>query len=838
MLELLTLSMISPGEQIGRYKIRSAIGKGGMGEVFLADDTELERLVALKVLPVEVADDSERLRRFAQEAKAVSALNHPNIITIYEIGKTDNTHFIATEYIEGETLHSRLKSEQMNLKSALEIAIQVASALDAAHRAGIVHRDIKPENVMIRPDGLVKILDFGIAKLTEKKVQSIDAEAATAIKAEGTSPGMIIGTASYMSPEQAKGKPIDARSDIFSFGVVLYEMLSGKPPFEGENAMDVIGSILNKEPAPIQQLIAEVPQEIGRIISKTLKKDREERYQTAKDLLIDLKDVKQDLELQNKLERTAAPNQEEPKTQILNATTNNAAQTTSSAEYVVSEIKSHKSSFAIGLIVLILASVGLGYWFFTSRSSSTKRQIESIAVLPFINQSGNADNEYLSDGMTETLINSLSQLPNLTVKARSSVFSYKGKEVGIKQIGNELFVQAILNGRIAQRGDNITLGLELVDAQTGNQIWGEQYNRKMNDIVSLQSEIARDVSQKLRTRLSGADEQKLTIKTTANPEAYQLYLQGRYHWNKRKPEEHKKAIEYFERAIELDPNYALAYAGLADCYAVSSSPVKGQEKITKLRAAANKALELDSSLGEPHAALANSLWSEWDWSGVESEYKRAIQLSPNYASAHQWYGELLSRLGRHDEAISEIKRARELDPLSLIINSDMIHILSMAQRYDEAIEQGRRTLEMDASWNQARYNIVIAYAFKGMYEESLAEEEKALEFSNQSPEKKAAIKLRLVAIREAYGKSGARGYWQKTLEFVKQDLAKREEVAPFFIAEIYANLGDKNEGLKWLEKAVEERDVEIDLIKVYPAFDSLRSDPRFTDLMRRVGLPQ
>jgi TolB-like protein len=484
-----------------------------------------------------------------------------------------------------------------------------------------------------------------------------------------------------------------------------------------------------------------------------------------------------------------------------------------------------------------LAISGLGYWFFANRSANNP-QIESIAVLPFVNETGNADNEYLSDGMTETLINNLSQLPRLSVKARSSVFHYKGKEISPQTIGSELSVQAILNGRVVQRGENLTLSLELVDARTGNQIWGEQYNRKMTELVSLQSEIARDVSHKLRAKLTGAEQQQVAKNYTENTEAYQLYLQGRYHWNKRKPEEHKKAIQYFEQAIALDPNYALAYAGLADCYAVSSSPVKGQERMAKLRSAANKALELDPSLGEPHAALANVSWEERDWAGAEREFKRAIELNPNYATAHQWYGELLTRLGRHDEAISEIKRARELDPLSLIINSDMIYILSMARRYDEAIEQGRRTLEMDASWNPAHYEITITYAFKGMYEESLAEAEKALEFSDRSPEKKEADKQELAAIRDAYRKLGARGFWQKMLGFEKQDLAKGEEVSSFFMAEIYANLGDKGEALKWLEKAVEERDVEIDLIKVYPAFDNLRSEPRFQDLLRRIGLPQ
>jgi len=457
--------------------------------------------------------------------------------------------------------------------------------------------------------------------------------------------------------------------------------------------------------------------------------------------------------------------------------------------------------------------------------------------MPFVNESGNADTEYLSDGMTETLISSLSQLPNLNVKARSSVFRYKGKETDLQKIAQELNVQAILNGRVVQRGEQLILNLELVDARTENVIWSEQYNRKQADLISLQNEIARDVSNKLKLKLTGADEQKIARNYTTNPEAYQLYLKGRYHWNKRKPEEHRKAIEYFEQAIALDPNYALAYSGLADCYAVDSSPVKGQEKILKLRAAANKALEIDGSLGEPHAALANVYWNERDWAGAEREFKRAIELNPNYATARQWYAELLTSLGRHEEAIAEIKRAREYDPLSLVINSDMIYILTMARRYDEAIAQAKKTLEMEPGWTTARYFLAQVYVFKGIYEESLAEEEKALDFSDRSAEKKAVAKQELAAIREAYRKSGAKGYWQKRLEIEKQYLARGEESSPFFIAQIYTHLGEKDEALKWLEKAVEQHD-DDDLIKVYPAFAPLRDDPRYKDLLKRMNLPE
>jgi serine/threonine-protein kinase len=834
-------AMISAGEQIGRYKIRSAIGKGGMGEVFLAEDTELERVVALKVLPEDLANDPERMRRFVQEAKSASALNHPNIITIHEIGKTDNTHFIATEYIEGETLHSRLRSEPINLKSVLDIAIQIASALDAAHRTGIVHRDIKPENIMIRPDGLVKILDFGIAKLTEKKADSIDAEAATAIKAEGTSPGMIIGTASYMSPEQAKGKPIDARSDIFSFGVVLYEMLSGKQPFEGENALDVIGSILNKEPTPIQKLIPEVPQEIGRIIGKTLKKNREERYQTAKDLLIDLKDVRQDLELQNKLERTSSPNREESKTQILGATTSAVAQTTSSAEYVASEIKRNKRGFIIALSILFLGAISLGYWYFQNSARNVRSaSFESIAVLPFVNQSGNADTEYLSDGMTETLINSLSQIPELSVKARSSVFRYKGKDVEPQQIGNELSVQAILSGRVLQRADNITLNLELVDVRTGNQIWGEQYNRKTTDLVSLQGDIARNVLNKLQNKLTGAGGQILAKKLTTDSEAYQLYLKGLFHWNKRTADELKKAIEYFNQAKEKDPSFALAYAGLAVTYSVLPSNAlitkeETSEALLKAKAAALKALELDSTLAEPHAVLGNLKIGGWDFAGAENEFKRAIELNPNYASAHQWYSELLARLGRNEEALAEIKKAYELDPFSTAVNMNLGLRYADVRRVDEALNQFKKTIEISPNYPMAHWYLGEIYFEKGMYEESLAAFFKGnVLLKLETPE---SAEQKNVALRQALKTEGEKGYWRKILEF-ELDLYKKGINPPFYVAGAYAKLGEKEKAFEWLEKSYAERDFNLTYLKTNRNFDDLRSNPRFQELLRRVGLPQ
>jgi serine/threonine-protein kinase len=686
---------------------------------------------------------------------------------------------------------------------------------------------------MIRPDGFVKILDFGIAKLIEKRNKLVEAEAATAIKAEGTSPGMIIGTASYMSPEQARGKDIDARSDIFSFGVVLYEMITGKQPFAGESAIDTISSIIHKEPVPLNQLIPEIPRQLQHIVEKSLRKDREERYQTVKDLVVDLKHIKQDLQLQNQLERTASPNREEPKTQILSATTSDAAHTTSSAEYVVSEIKSHKSGFAIGLIVLLLASISLGYWFFTSRSANTKGQIESIAVIPFVNASGNADNEYLSDGMTESLINSLSQLPKLSVKARSSVFRYKGKEVDPQDVGNALSVQAVLLGRVVERADNITLNLELVDARTGNQIWGEQYNRKRTDLVSLQTEIARDVSNKLRAKLSGAEEQRVTKSYTANTEAYQLYLRGRYHWNKRTAKDLQKSVEYFNQAIEKDPNYALAYAGLADSYVLFSgyNVASPNEAYPKARTAAVKAIEIDETLAEAHTALAEIKFKyEWNFDAAERGYKYAIELNPNYPTARQWYSEYLSIVGRHDEAFAQMKRAQELDPLSLIINRELGLILMDRREYDAAIEQLLKTIEIDSSFAPAHTDLGLVYAQKLLYQESITEHQKAISLD---PENAFALSN----LGYTYAKSGRKDEARKVLNQM-QELSARRYVSPLDIASIHAGLGEKNEAFELLEKAYKQHDDDLLFLKIHPPMESLRTDLRFQDLLRRVGLPQ
>ena len=820
---------LSSGTNLGRYRIHSLLGAGGMGEVYLAQDTRLNRRVAIKVLPADLVSNLQRIRRFKQEAQAASALNHPNIITIHEIGEESGTHFIATEFIDGESLRQRMRRERVTLGEALEISVQAASALTAAHDNGIIHRDIKPENIMLRRDGYVKILDFGLAKLTEKSPahQSSDSDASTLLQ---TDPGTVMGTVAYMSPEQVRGKEADARTDIFSLGVVLYEMATRKLPFQGETASDLIAALLKSEPVLPSSFNREIPAELERIILKTLAKDREERYQTARDLLIDLKALKQDLEFRNKLERTASPNREAAKTQIFRATTADGPHTTSSAEYVVSGIKNHKRSLAIILSVLVLAAAGFGYWFYANHTANTK-QIESIAVLPFQNGSGNAENEYLSDGMTESLISSLSQIPKLNVKARSSVFRYKGKETDLKKIAQELRVQAILSGRVVQRGEQLILNLELVDAVTENILWAEQYNRRQTDLVALQNEIARDVTNKLRIKLSGADEQKLAKKYTQNAEAYQLYLKGRYERAKFTTEGLLKSIEYYDQAIGVDPTYALAYVGLSGSYQSLGSikAIPHEEALLKARFAAERALVLDDSLAEAHLAMAAvRYFLEWNWESSAAEFKRALEINPNDAESHMLFSFYLASVGRVDESLHLIRRARELDPLSPIINAHVGSRLYFARRYDEASDELKKALEMNPNLHVIRYGLGNVYERQGRYAEALAEYQK---MPADAPNHLGATGW----IAHLYAVSGRPAEARSELKRLRE-MGQSGHISNYLIALTYGALGDKDEAFTYLEKAREEREYTMLWVKVEPQLDSLRSDPRFQDLLRHIGL--
>ena len=806
-----------------------------MGEVYLAEDTRLDRQVALKILPQEFAEDSDRMNRFVREAKSASALNQPNIITIHEIGEAEGTHFIASEYIQGETLHTRLKQTPLDLKTTLDIAIQVASALNAAHKAGIIHRDIKPENVMIRPDGLVKILDFGIAKLSTKRAEPTAEEAATALKQQGTSPGVIIGTANYMSPEQARGKAVNAQSDIFSFGIVLYEMVTGQRAFTGENAVDVIGAILHKEPTPLNQLAPELPHEIERIINKTLRKDPDVRYQTAGDLLTDLKDAKQELEFQDKLERAVAPQSQRPETQtiFLPATDGQRSPTlpTSSAEFITQEVKKHKLGVMVGSL-LVVALLGVGLWFFYFRVSAANKTISSIAVLPFQNKSSDADTDYLSDGLAESLIYRLSQLPNLKVSPTSAVMRYKGKELDAQQIAKELGVQAVMSGRMIQRGENLSISVELVDAANNKIIWGEQHERKMSDLLTTQREIATTITEKLQLKLSGENAKGITKKYTESNEAYQLYLKGRYLWNQRTGESLKRATEFYNQAIEKDPGFALAYAALAETYVLFanyevSSPA---DSMPQSKAAALRALELDDSLAEAHSALGWYLCQyEFDWIGGEKEFRRAIELNPNYATAHQWLASVFAQTKRFDAAQAEIKRASDLDPLSPIIAVNVAFDLWESRRYDEALKQFERTLLLHPDFTVAQQGLCWTYSAMGKSELAITACRKSLDLT-----KGAWDKGRLSMV---LGSAGHTDEAKKLLQELQTESSQRY-IPKMALALAHLGLNQKAEALAMIEQDVAEHGYWVGSMGVEPEFDELRSEPRFKALIKRANLPE
>ncbi|HEV7377698.1 MAG TPA: protein kinase [Pyrinomonadaceae bacterium] len=823
-----------PGTRFGRYEIRSQLGVGGMGEVYLAEDTRLNRIVALKFLPAEVATDQKRMQRFNQEAHAVSALNHPNIITIHEIEPDAPIPYMTTEYIEGVTLRDRMTQGRMKLEEALDVAIQTASALAAAHAKEIVHRDIKPENIMLREDGYVKILDFGLAKLMEK--QATSPEAVTQVH---TDLGAVIGTARYMSPEQARGLEIDERTDIFSLGIVLYEMIAGRSPFMGGTNHEVVAAILKEEPLPISNYLAQAPARLQEIISRSLAKDRDARYQTIKELLGDLKAFRQDLEFEVKLHARETGSgtgttvgADTDGFRHITASEPMSRPTLSALLERSDQKRRQRMTFvSVGVVAAVLA--GFAVWYFMRAGQS----IDSVAVLPFVNVGGDTNTEYLSDGITESLINSLSQLPNLKVIARSSVFRYKGKEIDPQTVGRELGVRAVLTGRVVQLGDQLSIQTELVDVDTQTRLWGEKYNRKVSDIIALQDEISREISEKLRLKLSGKEKEQLAKRYTENSEAYQLYWKGRYLWNRRRPEDIREAIRDFQLAIDLDPNYALAYTGLADCYVLGNLlQMSPREAMPVAIEKTQRALAIDPNLAEALTSLAKiKLSYEWDWTGAETEFRKALELKPGYATAHQWYGVYLSEMGRHDESLGQRRRALELDPLSLSISTGLGRAYFWARKYDEAIEHLLKTLQQDPKYADTHWSLGLAYEGKKMYAEAIASYQSAISLSKTTefPEGKPEM---IAALGHAHAVMGRRDEALKIIEQLKTLIAQQRYVSPYSIALIYAGLGEKDMAFEWLDRAYNERDESYIHLKVDPRLDDLRSDPRFTERLQLIKL--
>lgn len=758
-----------------------------MGEVYRARDTRLDRHVAIKVLPEHLASDPEALARFEREAKAVAALSHPNIRAIHDFGSEQGVAYAVAELLEGETLRSRVARGPLPWRKAAEVGVALAEGLTAAHRKGITHRDLKPENVFLTSDGRVKILDFGLARWQPGSTGRGAPEAETEA-------GRVLGTVGYMAPEQVRGERATAPTDIFALGCVLYEMLSGTRAFSRPTPAETLAAILKEEPSPVATSGNQIPAELDRLLARCLEKNPEERSQSARDLGFALKDI------------LGAPG------------------VSPSAVPRKFRVRAYG---AVGAVILLGAALLLYLRGFRDQA------IDSLAVLPFVNVGADPDTEYLSDGITENLINSLSQLPRLRVVPRSTVFRYKGRDVDLQSVRRELHVRAVLTGRVVQRGDSLNIQSELVDVAADSQLWGRQFDRKFSDIIDVQEEIAKEVSEKLGLRPTDEEQKRLTRRYTENPEAHQLYLKGRYLWNRRTGKTLLRAAQYFQQAIEKDPGYALAWAGLGDCYVVYGfyDVMSNREAIPQAKEAALKALEIDDGLAEAHAVLAFAKrydW-DWDWPGTEKGFKRALELNPNYPTGHHWYGTTLWAMGRLDEGLTEVKRAQDLDPLSLIINADVARGFYFSRRYDQAEEQLRKTLEMDPGFPVAHWYLGMVYEQTGRYEEAIAEFQ---EFQNLSGDQPTAAG----ALGHAYAASGKRGEAQEVL-LKLEDLSKSRYVAPFDVAAVYIGLGDEDRSLEWLEKAYEARSSWIIWVNVDPRFDNIRGDSRYQALLRRMRLP-
>jgi len=806
------------GQTVSHYRVIEKLGAGGMGEVYLAEDLVLGRKVALKFVIEGTVYDRETLDRFFREARTASSLNHPNICTVHEIVRGAGRPFLVLELLEGQTLRNEIRTGPVPIDRLLSLAIQIADALDVAHANGITHRDIKPANIFVTKRADAKVLDFGLAKLGARPL-SPHSDAATNLTEKFgehvleehllTRPGMTLGTVSYMSPEQARGEDVDARSDLFSFGVVLYEMATGRQAFGGTTTAVVFDAILNRTPPSVLQVNPGIPPELDRIIQKALEKDRDLRYRSAAEMRADLKRLKRELDSGR---IAAAPY---------------GAATTVSLAAAPQRRRAWRTiaAWIAAAAVAVLAAGFVGYrW---TRGPSDR--IDSLAVLPFVNASGNPDTEYLGDGISEALINDLSQLPGVRVSARSLAFRYKGKDDDPLKAGRELNARAVITGRVRTRGDQLIIQCDVMDVALATQIWGGQYTRPLADILTVQDEIAGEIFDKLKLRLTGEEKKRVTRRYTDDAEAYQLYLKGRFFWNQGTIGGYKKSIEYLQEAIAKDPRYALAYAGLADSYLFLGSFYV--EAISEAKTAALKANELDPTLSESHVALGNiRLWLDWDWPAADREFGRGIALNGASALAHNEYAVYLAAMGRTDDALREGARARELDALSPIVNADLGWILMYSGRADDSAAQFRAAIELDPNSASAHWGLGAALVEKRDYAGAIAELKQAVTLSEGSPVVMGHLGM-------AYALSGDRAQASSTLNQLTA-LASREYVPSSALALVQIGLGRNADALDLIEKAHDEHDFALIFLKVAPWFGSLRGDARFMRVAAAMQLPQ
>lgn len=804
------------GRTVGHYRILSKLGAGGMGEVYLANDTKLHRKVAIKFLATESTADQLANKRLIREAQAAATLDHPGICSIYEVGEEAGRSFIVMQYIEGDTLDSRIRNKLLDLTDSLKIASQVADALVEAHSQGIIHRDIKPRNIMITARGQAKLMDFGLAALIGQRLAARSETDTTIL----TEPGLVVGTVPYMSPEQLRGEPLDGRTDIFSFGTVIYQMLTGQQPFAARSDAETITAILTSDPPPMTRYAADVPRELERIVSKALAKNRDNRYHGAGDLLIDLQSLKAGLELKS----TANVAIDRPQTS--EPSFDQISVETTLKQRLINFLRRRRLA-AVG-VATILLSVAI----ILIKPPWAISNIDSVAILPYLTPGDNPSLQYLSDGIAEGLIIDLSQLPQLKVMSRTSAFRYRPPEVEPMEIGRRLKVKAVAIVRVSQIDDRLAISLELVDTKDGRQIWGAQYDRRPSDVIAVQAEMSQLIAEKLRLRLTRNEQKERAGRYTDNTEAYQLYLQGRFYYYKLTEEAVNKSIEYYKKSISKDERFGLAYAALSIAYTTLGANYVPPKQVMEIaRAHAIKAIELDSALPEAHVSLADILYAyDWDWAGAESEYKRALDLDANNATAYQGYGYLLETMNRTPESIRMMQRAVALDPLSLIAHMNLGAAYYYAAQYDQSIAECRQALELDSSFYHARLSIANTYALRGMRDEALAELSAVTGVSVDNPLVRAAT-------ARIYATTGKATEAQRILNSLIA-AATQKQFDPYEVASICALLNRRDQALQWLERSVDERSSSVLRLGIDPQLKSLQNDQRFKDLLRRINLPR